>query len=78
MSLIKVSKLTEKYQATIPSEVREILKLKKGGRIAFEIQSNKTILLRKAVSSEYEWTKSLENTLSEWTSEKDEEAYSDL
>ena len=41
------SKLTKKYQATVPEVVRKKLKLKAGDVIAFEID-DETIKLRKA------------------------------
>ena len=38
------SKLTEKYQTTIPLEVRKRLHLKKGDYVGFEIKENMIIL----------------------------------
>ena len=37
-------KLTEKYQSTIPNDVRNFLHLKKGDRVTFKIENNKVIL----------------------------------
>lgn len=71
------SKLTTKYQATIPESIREFLDLKKGDRIAFKISEDK-VLLNKVKSSDYEYLKSLSSTLSEWGTEDDDEAYKDL
>jgi AbrB family looped-hinge helix DNA binding protein len=39
MGIIKVTKLNNKYQVTIPKEIRKTLKLAKGDFIAFEIQA---------------------------------------
>ncbi len=78
MGAIKTSKLTEKYQATVPLEVRKRLQLKKGDRIAFEIKDDETVLLKKVTWIDPEWTRALEGTLSEWNSAEDDEAYGDL
>jgi len=71
------SKLTKKYQATVPAVVRKKLKLKAGDVIAFEIE-NETIKLRKANPIDIEFSTALVSTLSEWESQNDEEAYNDL
>jgi antitoxin PrlF len=71
------SKLTAKYQATIPAPVREVLNVEAGDTIAFDIE-NGQIRLRKARPLDLEFARALEDTLSEWTSEADEEAYRDL
>lgn len=78
MSKIKSSKLTQKYQTTVPTEIRKILNLHKGDSVAFEIQDDNVVLLRKATRADLEWPSALEGTLSEWNSANDEEAYRDL
>ncbi len=74
---IATSRLTRKYQATIPAPVRAALKLRAGDDIAFDIDEGQ-IRLRKARASDKEWHKSLESTLSEWSGNADERAYRDL
>ena len=71
------SKLTKKYQATVPKVVRKLLKLNAGDVIAFEIENEK-IQLRKARPIDIEFSSAIVPTLSEWESEHDEEAYNDL
>lgn len=71
------SKLTKKYQATIPEPVRKLLHLETGDEIAFDIEDN-DVHLRKARPVDLAFTQSIEGTLNEWTSEADEEAYRDL
>ncbi len=71
------SKLTKKYQATVPEVVRKKLKLNAGDVIAFEIE-DEIIKLRKARPIDIEFSSALVPTLSEWESENDEEAYGDL
>ncbi|MFO7884887.1 MAG: type II toxin-antitoxin system PrlF family antitoxin [Desulfobacteraceae bacterium] len=75
---IYTSKLTAKSQATIPKKIRKILGLHPSDSVAFEIDENKKVLIRKATPIDFEFTKALEGTLSEWSSENDEEAYCDL
>ena len=71
------SKLTTKYQATVPEKVRKHLGLQKGDVIAFEI-SKEGVMVKKISPTDLQFAKSLEKTLSEWESENDEEAYRDL
>ncbi len=71
------SKLTSKYQTTIPQEVRELLLLQKGDEVIFEIE-NGQVGIRKATPLDIEYLSSIESTLSEWNSDNDEEAYKNL
>jgi len=71
------SKLTKKYQATIPEPVRRILHLEAGDTIAFDIDDN-AVHIRKARPVDLAFAQSLEGTLNEWKSAADEEAYRDL
>jgi len=71
------SKLTKKYQATIPEPIRKVLHLQAGDAIAFDIEDD-GIHLRKARSIDFAFTHSLESTLNEWASAADEEAYREL
>ena len=72
-----ISKLTKKYQATVPEVVRKKLGLTTGDIIAFEID-NDIIRLRKARPIDIEFSSALVSTLSEWESKNDAEAYYDL
>ncbi|NOX08757.1 MAG: AbrB/MazE/SpoVT family DNA-binding domain-containing protein [Gammaproteobacteria bacterium] len=71
------SKLTSKYQATIPEPVRKLLHLHSGDEIVFDIDGN-DVHLRKARPVDLAFAQSIEGTLTEWVSEADEEAYRDL
>lgn len=73
-----VSKLTSKYQTTVPSSVRETLGLSKGDSIVFETATDGTVIIRKARPLDLELARALEPLLSEWNSAKDEEAYRGL
>lgn len=71
------ARLTTKYQATIPARVRKALNLNAGEVIAFEIE-NGVVRLRKATPVDLVFAGALEDTLAEWNSEADDEAYRDL
>jgi AbrB family looped-hinge helix DNA binding protein len=72
-----VSRLTRKYQATIPAEVRRALHLKQGDVVQFEIDGDR-VTLRRQTREDRAYLKGLEATLSEWSSPYDDEAYGDL
>jgi antitoxin PrlF len=46
------STLTDRYQTTVPETVRRALKLTKRDKIHYEIQSNGTVLLTRAVQTD--------------------------
>jgi len=71
------SKLTTKYQTTIPQSVRQLLQLDAGDAIAFDI-SNETVYVRKARSVDLAFAQNLEGTLQEWNSKADQDAYREL
>lgn len=75
---MKTSRLTSKYQATIPEEIRKTLKLKAGDTILFEILSDGTICIRKAKAADKEYLEALAKTLDEWDSKYDEEDFEHL
>lgn len=72
-----ISTLTQKGQATVPVQIRNFLGLSEGDKIDFEICNNQ-VVIRKVTPLDIEYLNSLESTLEEWNSEKDNEAYNDL
>ena len=79
MDEIVTSKLTTKCQATIPEKIRGVLGLHPGDSVAFEILEDQRVYIHKATPVDLEFARALDGTLaSEWLSENDEEAYSDL
>lgn len=72
------SKLTSKFQATIPQDIRATLKLKAGDQIIFEITKDKQVIVKKAMPKDLAYLRALESTLSEWNSKNDDEDYNDL
>jgi antitoxin PrlF len=71
-------KLTSKYQATVPIEIREHLHLKKGDQIVYELLPDETVVVRKISPLDLQYFHALESTLNEWASEDDEQAYKNL
>ena len=73
-----VSKLTSKYQTTVPAPVREALLLEKGDALVFEIDADGLVTVRKAVPLDDGFNRALGAALSEWESAEDDEAYRGL
>lgn len=76
-SAVPASRLTQKYQATIPAEVRRALGLKQGDVIQFDVDGER-VTIRKQTRADRAFLKGLEAALSEWNSAYDDEAYADL
>ncbi len=53
------SKLTTKFQATIPQDIRILLKLKAGDQIIFEITKDQKVLIKKATLRDIVYLKAL-------------------
>lgn len=77
MRTVAASRLTRKYQATIPAEVRRALRLKHGDVVQFEIEGDR-VTLRRQTTADRAYLRGLEATLTEWNSPYDDEAYRDL
>lgn len=75
---MKSSKITSKYQATIPKDIREQLKLQAGDSITFQVLDDGLVVLRKTKPLDKEYLKALNNLLNEWKSAYDEEDFEHL
>lgn len=75
--MVHISTLTSKYQATVPQDIRKLLGLKAGDKLAFEVEKGK-VILRRQEGIDRQYLKSLETQLSEWLSDEDEAAFRDL
>ena len=75
--MLQTSRLTTKYQATVPTSVRKLLQLKAGDLVGFEIEGNE-VRLRRATPLDVAFTQALEETLAEWSSKQDDQAFKDL
>jgi antitoxin PrlF len=71
------SRLSSKGQVTIPSEVRESLRLGAGDLVSYEVRGEEAVLKR-IEPFDAAFHASLSATLDEWSSPEDEEAFRDL
>ena len=72
-----VSKLSSKGQITIPASIRAAMKIEPGDFIAYEL-NDKTVILKKIEPFDKAYHDAIAETLAEWTSPEDEEAFRDL
>ena len=72
-----VSKLSTKGQVTIPATIRKVIGIKPGDLIAYELQGNR-IKLKMIEPFDAAYHAAVSETLEEWNSPKDEEAFNDL
>ena len=72
-----VSKISGKGQVTLPKKVRESLRASPGDLIEYELQDN-VVLVRRADPFDRGFHAALSDTLTEWSSPEDEEAFRDL
>lgn len=71
------SRLSSKGQVTIPAEVREKLHLEAGDTVIYDVEDERAVL-RRAEPFDIAYHASLSETLDEWASPEDEEAFRDL
>ena len=71
------SRLSRKGQVTIPVKVRAELGLEPGDTVIYEIEGERAVL-RRAEPFDLAYHAALTETLDEWASEADEEAFRDL
>lgn len=76
-SMLNTTKVTTKYQATLPQAIREKLGITKGDRIIFELEGER-VYIRKVQPLDLDYLQAVSGTLDEWASAADEEAYRDL
>ena len=73
-----ISKITIKGQTTVPQEVRAALKSKPGDLLAWDIEKDGRVAVRRVQPIDVEYLQAVENTMSEWRTAEDEAAYGDL
>ena len=72
-----VSKLSSKGQVTIPASIRAAMNLEPGDFIAYDL-NGKIVKLKKVEPFDAAYHAAIAETLEEWTSPEDEEAFNDL
>ena len=71
------SKLSTKGQVTIPADLRKASGIEPGDMVTYELQG-KSLKLRKVEPFDAAYHAAVAETLEEWNSPEDEEAFNDL
>lgn len=74
---MEISRVSTKYQATIPLKIRKLLGIKQGDAVAYDIE-NGEVKLRRATPVDLAYNRAVSATLTEWESKADDDAYGDL
>lgn len=74
---MQTSRISAKGQVTIPRDIRKTIGVKPGDLIAYEVQGG-VVTLRRVDPFDRAFHAALADTLSEWGTAHDEEAYRDL
>ena len=69
------SRLSSKGQVTIPKEVRESLGLEPGDHVTFELITGDAVILRRVEPDDAIYHLAISETLGEWASDADNEAF---
>ena len=72
-----MARITSRGQTTIPKRVREEANLNAGDTLSFEVHGN-CLVVRKMSPVDDAYLHDLSQTLDEWNSPEDEEAWRDL
>jgi antitoxin PrlF len=75
--MLAESRLTQKYQATIPLEIRRLLNVTQGDTLAFDLHEGH-VVVRKQQPLDKTYARQVEAGLTEWASDIDDEDYHDL
>jgi antitoxin PrlF len=71
------TRLSSKGQVTIPKKVREVLGATPGDLIAYEVKGN-VVTVKRVSPFDAAYHAALSQTLDEWATAEDEEAFRDL
>lgn len=75
---MELARVTAKGQATIPKRIREAAHIREGDMLSFDLDSNNRIIVKRIDTPIDAELSALQETLSEWNSPQDEEAWRDL
>jgi AbrB family looped-hinge helix DNA binding protein len=76
--MLITSKITAKGQTTVPQEIRATLDSKPGDLIAWEVDPDGRVSVRRIQPADVEYLQAIQGTLSEWRTAEDEQAYGKL
>ncbi|WPL18892.1 putative regulator PrlF [Thiorhodovibrio winogradskyi] len=76
--MTSIGEITAQGQTIIPQEIRLLLNVKPGDRIAWEASDDGWVRVRRANPLDLEYLHAVADTLGEWSSAADEDAYRDL
>lgn len=74
---MKVGRLSRKGQVTLPKELREIVGLSPGDLVVYSID-NGQITIKRLESFDTKFHNAVADTLEEWGTSEDDEAFNDL
>lgn len=75
---MELARVTAKGQVTIPKRIREAAHIREGDMLAFDMDSNNRIIVKRIDPATDAELSALQETLSEWNSPQDEAAWHDL
>ena len=75
--MASISKVTVKYQSTIPREVREFLGVRQGDAVEYRIERGE-VKLKRVTTPDTEYLAAVQKNLAEWDSKADNAAFKDL
>jgi len=73
-----IAKITAKGQTTVPREIRALLEIGPGDLIAWEVEQDGRVAVRRVRPLDLDYLRAIQSTLGEWESSEDEAAYRDL
>ena len=76
--MMELARVTAKGQATIPKRIREAANIREGDVLAFDLDTNNRIIMRRIESTIDSELIALQETLSEWNLPEEDEAWRDL
>ncbi|TBR10447.1 MAG: AbrB/MazE/SpoVT family DNA-binding domain-containing protein [Rugosibacter sp.] len=76
--MMELARVTAKGQATIPKRIRDAAHIREGDMLAFDMDSNNRIIVKRIDPAIDVELSALQETLSEWNSPQDEAAWRDL
>jgi antitoxin PrlF len=71
------SKITSKSQTTLPKAVRDRLQVQPGDALVYTFEGD-SVRIQKATALDIAWHSAISNTLEEWNTPEDDEAFRNL